>query len=148
VAGAGVTLLELAATATPTVAIVLADNQRPNFEALTKAGVALGAGAAGDPDLGAVVEASVERLAGDAALRAALSARGRALGQSLPLQLPQEPPDPEAIHCGPVPPTAVVAIAEPGEGVEVPAIGGHGVPGQLALLGQVVQELPHFRARR
>lgn len=79
VAGAGVTLLELAATATPTVAIVLADNQRPNFEALTKAGVALGAGAAGDPDLGAVVEASVERLAGDAALRAALSARGRAL---------------------------------------------------------------------
>ncbi|HXJ81457.1 MAG TPA: hypothetical protein VMS64_22600 [Candidatus Methylomirabilis sp.] len=79
VSGAGVTLLELAATATPMVAIALADNQRPNFEALTKAGVALGAGAAGDPDLGLAIEASVRRLAGDAASREEMGARGRAL---------------------------------------------------------------------
>ncbi len=79
VSGAGVTLLELAATATPMVAIALVDNQRPNFEALTKAGVALGAGAAGDPDLSDAIEAGVKRLAGDGALRETLGARGRAL---------------------------------------------------------------------
>ena len=79
VSGAGVTLLELAATATPIVAIRLADNQRPNFEAFTRAGVALGAGAAGDPELGAVIEARVNRLAHDGALRTATGARGRAL---------------------------------------------------------------------
>jgi spore coat polysaccharide biosynthesis predicted glycosyltransferase SpsG len=79
VSGAGVTLLELAATATPMVAIALVDNQRPNFEALTKAGVALGAGAAGDPDLGGAIEAAVKRLAGDGTLRETLGARGRAL---------------------------------------------------------------------
>jgi UDP-2,4-diacetamido-2,4,6-trideoxy-beta-L-altropyranose hydrolase len=79
VSGAGVTLSELAATATPMVAIALADNQRPNFEAFTKAGVALGAGAAGDPGLGAAIEASVKRLAGDGALREAMGARARAL---------------------------------------------------------------------
>ena len=79
VSAAGVTLLELAATATPTVAIALADNQRPNFEAFTKAGAALGAGAAGDPDLRNAIEAAVARLAGDSALRAAMGARGRDL---------------------------------------------------------------------
>jgi UDP-2,4-diacetamido-2,4,6-trideoxy-beta-L-altropyranose hydrolase len=79
VSGAGVTLSELAATATPMVAIALADNQCPNFQAFTKAGVALGAGAAGDPDLSDAIEASVKRLAGDGALRAAMGARGRVL---------------------------------------------------------------------
>ena len=79
VSGAGVTLSELAATATPAVAIMLADNQRPSFRAFTRAGVALGAGATGDPDLGDAIEADVKRLAGDAALRAAMGARGRAL---------------------------------------------------------------------
>jgi UDP-2,4-diacetamido-2,4,6-trideoxy-beta-L-altropyranose hydrolase len=79
VSGAGVTLSELAATATPMVAIALADNQLPNFEAFTKAGVALGAGAASDPGLGGAIEASVERLASDAALRAGMGERGRAL---------------------------------------------------------------------
>jgi UDP-2,4-diacetamido-2,4,6-trideoxy-beta-L-altropyranose hydrolase len=79
VSGAGVTLLELAATATPAVAIALADNQLPNFEAFAKAGVALGAGAAGDPDLGGAIEMGVTRLASDGALRVAMGARGRAL---------------------------------------------------------------------
>src|SRR5262245_23336379 len=79
VSGSGVTLLELAATSTPMVAVALADNQRPNFEAFTKADVALGAGIAGDPGLGDAIETSVKRLADDSALRAAMSARGRAL---------------------------------------------------------------------
>ena len=79
VSASGVTLLELAATATPMVAVALVDNQRPNFEAFTKAGVALGAGAAGDPDLSDAIEAGVKRLAGDGALRESLGARGRAL---------------------------------------------------------------------
>jgi len=79
VSGSGVTLLELAATSTPTVAVALADNQRPNFEAFTKADAALGAGIAGDPDLGDAIETAVKRLAEDSTLRATLSARGRAL---------------------------------------------------------------------
>jgi len=79
VSGSGVTLLELAATSTPMVAVALADNQRPNFEAFTKADVALGAGIAGDQDLGDAIETAVKRLAEDSALRAAMGARGRAL---------------------------------------------------------------------
>ena len=50
------TLHELAATATPIVAVSTAGNQRPNFDAFERAGAALGAGAAGDPGLsGAIV---------------------------------------------------------------------------------------------
>jgi spore coat polysaccharide biosynthesis predicted glycosyltransferase SpsG len=79
VSGSGVTLLELAATSTPMVAVALADNQRPNFEAFTKADVALGAGMATDPNLGDAIEAAVKRLAEDRALRVAMSARGREL---------------------------------------------------------------------
>jgi UDP-2,4-diacetamido-2,4,6-trideoxy-beta-L-altropyranose hydrolase len=79
VSGAGVTLLELAATAVPVVAIRLAPNQRPNLDALARAGAAIAAGAAGEPELGRAIEASVRRLAGDARLRAAMGARGRAV---------------------------------------------------------------------
>jgi len=61
------------------LAVALADNQRPNFEAFTKADVALGAGIAGDQDLGDAIETAVKRLAEDSALRAAMGARGRAL---------------------------------------------------------------------
>jgi spore coat polysaccharide biosynthesis predicted glycosyltransferase SpsG len=61
------------------VAVALAENQRPNFEAFTKADVALGAGVAGDQDLGDAIETAVKRLAEDSALRAAMGARGRAL---------------------------------------------------------------------
>lgn len=79
ISGAGVTLCELAATATPTVAIALAENQRPNFHAFARAGAALAAGAAGEPGLSAGIEAGIRSLAEDAALRAAMGARGRAL---------------------------------------------------------------------
>jgi UDP-2,4-diacetamido-2,4,6-trideoxy-beta-L-altropyranose hydrolase len=79
VSGAGMTLYELCASATPTVMLCMADNQRPNFEAFERAGAALGAGAASDAGLAASLRAALRRLAADSALRAALGARGRAL---------------------------------------------------------------------
>lgn len=79
VSGAGMTLYELCATATPTVMLCMADNQRPNFDAFERAGAALGAGAAGDAGLFASLRVAVGRFAADRALRAALGARGRAL---------------------------------------------------------------------
>ncbi len=79
ISGAGMTLYELAATATPVVAVSTAGNQRPNFEAFEQSGAALGAGAAGDPGLGGAIESALRRLAEDGALRATMGARGRAL---------------------------------------------------------------------
>ena len=79
ISGAGVTLHELAATATPIVAVSTAGNQRPNFDAFERAGAALGAGGAGDPGLSEAIESALRRLAGDGALRATMGARGRAL---------------------------------------------------------------------
>ncbi len=71
VTGAGMTLYECLAAGTPAVAVPLADNQKPNFDELTGAGLVL----PGQSDL----SAAVERLSRDAALRAELAARGRAL---------------------------------------------------------------------
>ncbi len=79
ISGGGVTLQELCATATPTVAVLMADNQRPNFQAFDEAGAALAAGATGDPGLGDAIESALQRLATDGALRAAMGARGREL---------------------------------------------------------------------
>lgn len=79
VAAAGVTLHELAATATPAVTVCMADNQRPNFLAFEEAGAALAGGVLGDPALSSGLESALRRLAGDAALRASLGARGREL---------------------------------------------------------------------
>ncbi len=79
ISGGGVTLHELAATATPTVAVCMADNQRPNVRAFDEAGASLASGAAGDPTLGAAMESALRRLAVDGALRASMGARGRAL---------------------------------------------------------------------
>lgn len=79
VTGGGVTLLELAACATPAVVVRMADNQRPNVEAGVRGGVALPAGAAGDPDLGPRIEAALRRLVPDAGRRRAMGARARAL---------------------------------------------------------------------
>ena len=79
ISGAGVTLHELAATATPAVAVCMADNQRPNFRAFDEGGAALAGGVAGDPVLGAAIESALQRLAVNAALRASLGARGREL---------------------------------------------------------------------
>ena len=79
VSAAGVTLLELAATGTPMVAITLADNQQPNYDAFTRARVALGAGGAADSDMPGAIETCVRRLAANGGLRTAMSERGRAL---------------------------------------------------------------------
>ena len=79
ISGAGMTLYELAATATPTVMVCMADNQRPNVEAFERAGAALAAGERGDPGLFAVLRSALLRLAADGGLRATLGARGRAL---------------------------------------------------------------------
>jgi spore coat polysaccharide biosynthesis predicted glycosyltransferase SpsG len=69
VTAAGMTLYECLASGTPVVATCLADNQRPNFEALSRAGLIM----RGEP----LLSKAVLRLAEDAALREALSARGR-----------------------------------------------------------------------
>lgn len=79
ISGAGMTLYELAATATPTVIVCLADNQRPNAEGFERAGAALSGGAAGAADLGPQLEAALGRLVEDSALRASLGRRSRDL---------------------------------------------------------------------
>jgi spore coat polysaccharide biosynthesis predicted glycosyltransferase SpsG len=70
VTAAGMTLYECLASGTPAVAVSLAENQRPAYEELTRAGLIV----PGQPDLAA----AVERLALDGALRRELSERGRA----------------------------------------------------------------------
>jgi len=79
VSGAGMTLLELAATATPTVLVRMAENQRPNADGAVRLGAAALAGGADDPGLGAAIEAALGRLAADPPARAALGGRARAL---------------------------------------------------------------------
>jgi spore coat polysaccharide biosynthesis predicted glycosyltransferase SpsG len=71
VAGGGVTLYECLASATPVIGLCLADNQRPNVDALSRAGLILRDG----PSLAE----ALERLVRDADLRAVLAARGRAV---------------------------------------------------------------------
>jgi UDP-2,4-diacetamido-2,4,6-trideoxy-beta-L-altropyranose hydrolase len=77
ISGAGMTLYELAATATPVVSVTMAPNQRPNAAAFERAGAALTAGSADHPDLGTIVARHLGRLAADAALREQLGAAGR-----------------------------------------------------------------------
>jgi UDP-2,4-diacetamido-2,4,6-trideoxy-beta-L-altropyranose hydrolase len=78
VSGGGVTLCELAATATPTVAVQTADNQAGNVDGFERAGAAL-AVRAGANALGDCVATALERLAGDHTLRASMGARARQL---------------------------------------------------------------------
>ena len=86
VSGAGMTLLELAATATPTVFLTLASNQEPNASAFERAGAALPAGSPSGPDFGAAVVLNLKRLAGDPALRESLGANARKLVDGLGAQ--------------------------------------------------------------
>jgi len=79
VTGAGVTLSELAATATPAVMIQTEPNQARNVAAFQNAGAAIFAGPAEAADLQARVLATARRLAEDAQLRAHLGAEGRRL---------------------------------------------------------------------
>ena len=70
VTAAGMTLYECLASGTPAVAVPLAENQKPAYDELSRAGLIV----PGVPDL----KAAVEGLARDAALRRELSERGRA----------------------------------------------------------------------
>jgi spore coat polysaccharide biosynthesis predicted glycosyltransferase SpsG len=79
VAGAGVTLYELAATGTPTVAVQIADNQAANAAAFANAGAALLAGDAASARLPAALADAVGRLVASSSLRAALAGRARDL---------------------------------------------------------------------
>jgi UDP-2,4-diacetamido-2,4,6-trideoxy-beta-L-altropyranose hydrolase len=79
VSGAGMTLYELAATATPIVSLTMTPNQRPNATAFERAGAALAAGSADHPDLGATVARHLGCLAADATLRENLGVAGRRL---------------------------------------------------------------------
>ena len=77
VTGAGVTLYELAATATPSAMVMTAPNQARNVAAFESAAAALFAGPASAPELGSRVSAAVTRLSTDRGLRAALGGAGR-----------------------------------------------------------------------
>jgi UDP-2,4-diacetamido-2,4,6-trideoxy-beta-L-altropyranose hydrolase len=82
ISSGGQTLYELAATATPTIAIRVAENQTVNLEALAQAGTLLWAGDATDvtdADLEVRVSKALAELARDPALREAMATRGRAL---------------------------------------------------------------------
>jgi spore coat polysaccharide biosynthesis predicted glycosyltransferase SpsG len=78
VCGAGMTLYELAATATPAMTVCMADNQRPNAEAFARAGAAPAAGWSRDPGLAADVERTLQTLL-DASARAAIAQRAHRL---------------------------------------------------------------------
>lgn len=79
ISGAGMTLYELAATATPIVSLTMAPNQTPNAAAFERAGAALAAGSADHPDLCATVARHLGCLAADGAFREKLGAAGRRL---------------------------------------------------------------------
>jgi UDP-2,4-diacetamido-2,4,6-trideoxy-beta-L-altropyranose hydrolase len=79
VTGAGVTLTEIAATATPAVMIQTEPNQARNVAAFENAGAAISAGPAKAADLHRKVLTAVRRLAEDSELRAHLGAEGRRL---------------------------------------------------------------------
>lgn len=71
VTGGGMTLYECLAAGVPVVGLCLADNQRPNLEAMGRAELVV----RGEPDL----ERAIRDLAGDPARRRELGARGRAV---------------------------------------------------------------------
>lgn len=79
VSAGGVTAYELAATATPAVALCLADNQRPNLEGLAAEGAIVVAGDAEDPRVASRLEMAVAALAADAERRTQLARRARTL---------------------------------------------------------------------
>jgi spore coat polysaccharide biosynthesis predicted glycosyltransferase SpsG len=76
VSAAGQTLFELAATGAPTLAIAVADNQRPQLEALGAAGVVI-------PVTAETLAPRLATVAEDRAMRQALAERGQALVDGL-----------------------------------------------------------------
>ena len=62
-------------------------------------------------------------------------------GETAPLQLAEEAAEPEPVHRGPAPATAVVTIAELDEGLEVAPIGADRIRRLVALLLKMGQKL-------
>jgi spore coat polysaccharide biosynthesis predicted glycosyltransferase SpsG len=79
VTAGGVTLLELAATSTPSVGVSVVSNQQANLAGLARSGALLLAGGAGDPGLPDALEAALTSLTADAGRRRALGERARQL---------------------------------------------------------------------
>jgi hypothetical protein len=68
---------------------------------------------------------------------------GAALGETSPLQLPQEAAEAEAVQRGPLP-LAVVPVAELGEGLEIACVCLHRMGRDIALLLKVHQIFGDF----
>lgn len=83
VTAGGVTLIELAATGTPTVGVCLAQNQQANLVGLAAARALRFAGFAEDPGLPGAVEGALAELAADAGRRQKLGERARQLVDGL-----------------------------------------------------------------
>jgi spore coat polysaccharide biosynthesis predicted glycosyltransferase SpsG len=77
--GGGQTVYELAATATPAVAIRLFENQTANLRALSAQDALLWPGDASDPDLGAKIVRALRSLDADPSRRQTLGIRGRSM---------------------------------------------------------------------
>lgn len=75
----GQTTYELAATGTPAIAIQVVENQIHNLEGFARAGTLVVAGSVDGDDLEHRTKSELQSLASDAARRAAMSQRGRAL---------------------------------------------------------------------
>jgi len=79
VSGSGMTLYELAATATPSVMVLTASNQSLNVRGFEQAGAALFGGASDSHDLGSALEYRLRELAHDPQLRTRLGSSARRL---------------------------------------------------------------------
>ena len=79
VSGAGQTAYELAATGTPTIGVLLAENQRINLAGLVAAGCLLGAGSPTEPEFDQRLETTVRELSHAPVRRAEMSRSGRCL---------------------------------------------------------------------
>jgi spore coat polysaccharide biosynthesis predicted glycosyltransferase SpsG len=79
ISAGGMTLYELAATATPSIMVLTVANQGPNVRGFERAGAAVFAGVADDPEVRPALEGRLRELARDPARRAALAACGRRL---------------------------------------------------------------------
>src|SRR4030095_1717985 len=83
ITSAGMTLYELAASATPCIMLMTAANQSRNVQGFQRAGAALVGGSASSTRLRDTLEAQLGRLVADARLRAALGSAARRLVDGL-----------------------------------------------------------------